>query len=403
MVRVVQKYGGAALSCLDKVRLVARAIRQEYEMGHEVVVIVSALKGVTDDLIKKAESICDDPDRGLLDRLLAMGEQESSILLGLALEGLGIPVVVFSGAEAGIGTTSNPGKAKIVRIDSRLLEESLMDNKVVVVAGYQGVDSEGNVTTLGRGGSDLSAIGLAVSLNADRCDIFTDVDGVYNADPKIVPGAKKISKISFDQMLELATSGAKVMQVRSVECAKKYNMPFSVSSACGEGRGTYVCEGNYDFESFEIVGVTVDKKKVWVQIENVPEQIEFTVLCRRLALLGVGMEMLVYGGSKIAFAVGEEDFPLVEELVGRLNSEQVGCVSVVGSGFSSYPEVMARVVEVLSRQGIEIINVSVSELRITCVVSRDHAELAVKLLHAALELDVHNSEESLLLNDVANF
>lgn len=399
MARIVQKFGGAALSCLERIKVIACEVKNEHDKGNEIVVVVSAQGGVTNELIAKAKHLHETPSARELDMLMATGEQESAALLSIALQGMGVRSVAYTGIEAGILTTSRNGKARIVDINESAVNEELRAGKVVVVAGFQGADDEGCITTLGRGGSDLTAVALGVALKADRCEIFTDVDGVYNADPKVVPEALKIETISFDQMLELTALGAKVMQVRSVECAKKYNMPFVVRSSYCEGSGTLVGEGEGAFESFEIQGVTIDKSQVWVEIDNVGDRFSFPVLCQRLGYLGVGMDMVVYNKEKIEFGVSEEDMVSVRDVVGLCGAELVGRVALIGVGFSSYPEVIAKTVEVLTEEGIEILNINSSELRIACVVRRDDAERAVRALHIAFGL----GNKSLLLNEVVNF
>ncbi|BCI60681.1 aspartate kinase [Solibaculum mannosilyticum] len=395
---IVQKFGGTSVANADRVRNVARIVTDTYRQGHDVIVVVSAQGDTTDDLIEKANEINPKASKREMDMLLAAGEEISISLLAMAIESLGFPVVSMLGWQAGFQTTSVNGNARIKRIDTDRLREALDKRNIVVVAGFQGINRFGDISTLGRGGSDTSAVALAAALQAECCQIYTDVDGVYTADPRKVKNARKLEEITYDEMLELATLGAQVLHNRSVEMAKKYNVDLEVRSSLDPVEGTKVKEV-VNVEKMLIKGVTRDNNIARISIVGVKDQpgIAFKIFSR-LAGAQVNVDIILQsigrdGTKDIAFTVpqsqGEAAMNAIKDM-----AEIVGCkhvhyhdnvskVSVVGAGMESNPGVAARMFEALYDADINIQMISTSEIKISVIINRDMADRAVAAIHDA--------------------
>ena len=387
MALIVQKYGGTSVANPDRIKNVASRVARYRAQGDRVVVVVSAMSGVTDNLIRMAREIMPLPSEREMDMLLATGEQTTIALAAIALHALGVDAVSLTGAQAGIVTDGVHTKAKIQNITPRQVHALLDSGKVVIVAGFQGQTSEGQITTLGRGGSDLTAIALAAALKADLCQIYTDVDGVYTADPRVVKGARKLDEIAYDEMLELASLGAKVMQSRSVEFAKKFGVVFEVRSSLNDNPGTLVKEETKSMEGVVIRGVSLDKNQAKVTIVGVPDKPG--VAARVFKALGDGninVDMIVQNVSHgagtpstdISFTVDKPDLlkatrvirDLQTEVAFRevISDENIGKLSIVGVGMRSHSGVAARVFETLAHIGVNIDMISTSEIKISVVI-----------------------------------
>ncbi|MCC6234065.1 MAG: aspartate kinase [Verrucomicrobiales bacterium] len=402
MALIVQKYGGTSVGNTDRIKNVARRVGEFRARGDQVVVVVSAMSGVTDGLIKLSKEITALPSEREMDMLLATGEQQTIALTAIALHALGIPAVSLTGAQAGIVTDGVHTKAKIQNISPREVHRLLDDGNVVIVAGFQGRTEEGEITTLGRGGSDLTAIALAAALKADLCQIFTDVDGVYTADPRIVPSARKLDEVAYDELLELAGAGAKVMQLRSVEFAKKFGVIFEVRSSLNDNPGTIVKEETRSMEDVVIRGVSLDKNQAKLTVIGVPDQPgRAAKIFRRLGDGAINVDMIVqsasHGGSvratDISFTVDKPDLlkarKVLEELRGEIGfgevqtDEGIGKVSIVGVGMRSHTGVAGKMFEVLATEAINIGMISTSEIKISVVIDLAQGEKAVRALHKA--------------------
>src|ERR1700690_2626331 len=351
MPRIVQKYGGTSVGDVERIRNVAERIKASRGEGHQVVVVLSARAGVTNELIARARSLCPEPSERELDQLLAIGEQESIALMAMALQGISVPAVSYTGAQAGIFTDRVHTKAKIKMINAKPVEKDLAEGRVVIVAGFQGIDEDGHITTLGRGGSDLTAIALAAAIKADRCEIYTDVDGVYTADPRVVKTARKLDEISYDEMLELASSGSKVMQSRSVEFAKKYRVAFEVRSSFNHNPGTLVKEEVSYMEKVVVRGVAADKDQTKVIVSNIADKPGSAARgFRALAGANVNVDMIVqnageHGVANLTFTVPQAETaraaavlkPVLAELGGGEVTvhERIAKLSVVGVGMKT--------------------------------------------------------------------
>jgi aspartate kinase len=399
---IVQKYGGTSVGNTDRIKSVASRVAKTKADGHQVVVVVSAMAGETDRLAKLAHQVSNRPDEREVDLLLSSGERVTSALLALALQELGLPARAFTGRQVGIITDSTHTKARIERIAADRIREALREGVIPVVAGFQGIDEKSDVTTLGRGGSDLTAVALAAALNADSCDIFTDVDGVYTTDPNIVPGAKRMEKISYEEMLEMASLGAKVLQARSVEFAAKYNVPVRVLSSFSDSPGTLVTKEDRDMEQAVVSGVTYDKNQAKITIIGVPDR---PGIAARL-FSGIGQSSIVVdmiiqnvsqdGLTDISFTVPKLDSKKALEIAKSLSKEigargvqltgDIANVSIVGVGMKSHAGVAAKMFSSLAKDGINIMMISTSEIRISCIIDAKYTELAVRLLHDAFEL-----------------
>jgi aspartate kinase len=408
--RTVQKYGGTSLGDLDRIQAVAARVKRRWEQGLNVAVVVSAMSGETDRLLELARSLSGDPDARELDVLLSTGEQVSCALLSLALKEQGVPAVSLLGHQVRIFTDSAHGKARIQSIKVSRIERAFEERKVAVVAGFQGIDSDDNITTLGRGGSDTTAVALAAALGAASCDICTDVDGVYTTDPRICDQAVRLEKISYDEMLELAGLGAKVLQIRAVECAKRYGVKLRVCSSFGDDEGTWVVPEEEGMEEILVSGVAFDRDQAKITVKLVPDTPGLAAsLFGPLAEKGVVVDMIVQnvsadGHTDLTFTVSGEDFSaaakLVQEVAEKVgaggvdSSDTVAKVSVVGLGMRNHAGVAARMFEVLSDAGVNIQMISTSEIKISVVIERDDVDRAVKLLHEAFVEDPGSLAES---------
>lgn len=399
----VQKYGGTSVADIERINHVADRVQKASDQGDKVVVVLSAMSGVTDHLISLAKKASKTPDKRELDVLLATGEQTTAALLAMILKSRGYKAQSFLGFQAGIKTNKVSGKARILDIDCKKIKAAIEDGYIAVVAGFQGADENGSITTLGRGGSDTSAVAIASSLKADVCEIFTDVDGVYTTDPRICTSAKKINKISYEEMLEMAILGAKVLQIRSVEFAKKYNVPIHVRSSFNEEEGTMVVNESSDMESVIVSGITLDMNEARITLKRVPDQPGISAkIFSPLADAGISVDMIIQntrsgGETDLTFTVTKDDFERAKEIskkvakkigaVEILSAEEIAKVSVIGLGMKSHSGVAATMFEALASENINIRLISTSEIRISCVILAKYAELAVRTLHTAFGLD----------------
>jgi aspartate kinase len=402
MALIVQKYGGTSVANTDRIKNVAARVAKYRAQGDRVVVVVSAMSGVTDGLIKMAKDLMPLPSEREMDMLLATGEQTTIALTAIALHSMGVDAVSLTGAQAGIVTDGVHTKAKIQNITPKQVHALLDSGKVVIVAGFQGQTSEGQITTLGRGGSDLTAIALAAALKADLCQIYTDVDGVYTADPRIVKNARKLEEISYDEMLELSSLGAKVMQSRSVEFAKKFGVIFEVRSSLNENPGTIVKEETKSMEDVVIRGVSLDKNQAKVTLVGVPDKPGVAArIFKALADSTINVDMIVQNVSHgagspstdISFTVDKPDLlkatKVIESLRGEVGlrdviaDENIGKLSIVGVGMRSHSGVAAKVFEELALHEINIDMISTSEIKISVIIDLKRGEDAKRLLHAA--------------------
>ena len=402
MALIVQKFGGTSVGNPERIRNVAARVKRTCEAGNQVVVVVSAMSGVTDSLIKLARDVNPTPDEREMDVLLATGEQTTIALTAMALHSLGQKAVSLTGAQAGIVTDGVHTKAKIANITPKRAHEMLAAGNVVIVAGFQGADPEGTITTLGRGGSDLTAIALAAALKADLCEIYTDVDGVYTADPRLVKDARKLDEISYDEMLELASLGAKVMQSRSVEFAKKFKVPFSVRSSMNDNPGTLVKEETRKMEDVVIRGVSVDKNQAKFNIPKVPDRPGIAArVFKALADAHLNVDMIVQhasteGFTDISFTVGKDDLakarrildPIAKEMdAGAVAAvEGIAKLSVVGIGMRSHSGVAADMFETLAANKVNIQMISTSEIKISVVIDAADADRAMNAVHTKFRL-----------------
>jgi aspartate kinase len=403
MARIVQKYGGTSVGTPERITNVARRVKRYHDEGHEMVVVVSAMSGITDQLLGLASQVTDNPSEREIDMLLATGEQQSVALTAMALHGLGCPAISFTGAQAGIETDGVHSKARIRNIAPDRIEKSLRDKQVVIVAGFQGRTEEDTITTLGRGGSDLTAVALAAALKADLCQIYTDVEGVFTADPRVVPDARKIPSISFDEMLELASMGAKVMQSRSIEFAKKFGVVLEVRSSLTDAPGTIIKEETEDMEDVVIRGVSVDRNEAKVTLLRVPDEPgRAATLFQLLSEQAINVDMIIQnvsqnGLANISFTVPQAELGKIRNrLADRIKNdvgaaemlfdEGIAKVSVVGIGMRSHSGVAASTFKVLAEAGINIEMISTSEIKISLILRLDRADEAVRILHSAFNL-----------------
>ena len=404
MALVVQKYGGTSVGDVERIRNVASRVLNTKKQGHDVVVVVSAMAGETEKLIRLAQQITSTPDERELDVLVSTGEQVSIALLAIALKAMGYDAKSYLGFQIKIATDSVFGKARITGIESERILNDLKKGRVVVVAGFQGADESDNITTLGRGGSDTSAVAIAAALKADVCEIYTDVDGVYTTDPNIYPKARKLSKISYDEMLEMASLGAKVLQIRSVEFAKKYNVPIHVRSSFNDNLGTIVCKEDKEMERVVVSGVTYNKNEAKIEIMRVPDVPGVAAkLFKPIADANIVVDMIIQtsstekGHADVAFTVPKSDFTKALQIVGAtvkelggkevVADENIAKVSIVGVGMRSHSNVATKMFSALADEGINIHMISTSEIKISCIIDSKYTELAVRALHDAFELD----------------
>src|SRR6266446_6441390 len=400
---VVQKYGGTSVGSVERIRAVAGRVLRARQQGHQVVVVVSAMAGETDRLLGLAREVAVTPVAREVDTLLATGEMVSSALVTMALRELGCPAESFTGPQGGILTDNAHMQARIKHITTTRLQRALTAGVVPVVAGFQGISEGDDLTTLGRGGSDLTAVALAAALHAELCEIYTDVDGVYSADPNIVPQARRLERISYDEMLEMARLGAKVLQARSVEFAKKYDVPVVVKSSFNEGSGTLVSRPDQDMEQVIVSGVTADKNQAKITLTRVLDRPGIAAkLFGRIATANIVVDMIIQNASEggltdISFTVSRSDaqqtLALAHQSLVDLGAEEatlqtnIAKVSIVGVGMQSHAGVAARMFEVLAAESINILMISTSEIKISCVIEDKYTELAVRVLHDAFQLD----------------
>lgn len=395
----VQKYGGTSVGSIERIRHVAEKVRSARQRGHDLVVVVSAMAGETNRLLGLAHEISEIPDDREKDVLLASGEQVSVALLTLALREMGQPARSFLGHQVRIETDSAYGKARIRNIDSTKILEALKRDEVVVVAGFQGVDEEDNITTLGRGGSDTSAVALAAFLNAEACEIYTDVEGVFTTDPGICADAKKLNRISYDEMIELASTGAKVLEIRSVEFAKKFSVPVHVRSTFNDVEGTWVVQEDETMDEMLVSGVSYDKNEAKVTLVRVPDRPGLAAqVFGPIADAHIVVDMIIQNASEdgttdLTFTVSKADHKkavaIVEKAVPAVHAQgikvdtNIAKISAVGVGMRTHAGVAAKMFEVLAREGINIQMISTSEIKISVVVDAKYTELAVRVLHDA--------------------
>jgi aspartate kinase len=400
---IVQKYGGTSVANPDFIANVANRVVREWRHGNRMVVVLSAMAGETDRLIRLARELSEDPDPRELDVLLATGEQVTVSLFSLFLRGQGVPAASLLSHQARIYTDRAYGRARIIGIDTARIREELKKNRIVTVAGFQGVDEVGNITTLGRGGSDTTAVAIAASLKADLCEIFTDVDGIYTTDPRIYAKARKLERISYDEMLELASLGAKVLEIRSVGFAKRYQVPLRVRSTFSTDPGTLVTVEDKDMEDIPVSGVAFSQNDARVTITRVPDRPGIAVrLFRPVAQANIVVDMIIQntsidGYTDLTFTVPKGDLkktlqlvkPVAKEIAAEqvLSDEHIAKVSIVGVGMKNNAGVAAKMFEALSQAGINILMISTSEIKISCIIEDKYGELAVRVLHDTFGLE----------------
>jgi aspartate kinase len=398
MALIVQKYGGTSVGSLERMRAVAARVAASRRAGDDVIVVVSAMAGETNRLLGLASDLASQPTEREVDVLLSTGESASAALVSIALEQIGVPARSFLGHQVRIDTDSAFGKARIRRIDDEHLRSALAAGKTAVVAGFQGVDEASNITTLGRGGSDTSAVAVAAAVKADVCEIYTDVDGVYTADPRICPKARKLERISYDEMLELASLGAKVLQIRSVEFAKRYAVPVHVRSSFDDSTGTWVVREEEGMEQVLVSGVTLDRDQAKIILRAVPDRPGLAArIFGPIAAANIVVDMIIQnasaaGDTDVTFTVAKGDarraMALVEGMGKEIGARDVSCdsdvvkVSVVGLGMRSHAGVAATTFDTLAHEGINIQMISTSEIKISVVIDAKYGELAVRALHA---------------------
>lgn len=403
MALIVQKYGGTSVGTTERIRAVARRLIARKAVGDEVVAVVSAMGQMTDELVELAAEICADPPDREMDMLLSTGEQVSIALLAMAIHAQGYDAVSFTGPQVGIVTDPVHGKAKIQAVRADRVLEALRDGKIVIVAGFQGVTEDGQITTLGRGGSDTTAVAVAAGIDADVCEIYTDVDGVFSADPRIAPAARKIDAISYDEMLEMAASGAGVLQLRSVEFARNHGVVIHCRSSFSDSPGTIVKEADETMEQAIISGVTHDTSEAKITIRDVPDRpgVAATVFTR-MAEANVNVDMIIQnvsedGSTDISFTAPKTDLArakkAAEDVVAELEArtwsvdESIAKVSLVGAGMKTHPGVAAQMFRSLADAGVNIDMISTSSIRISCVVEGEKVGTAVRALHTSFGLD----------------
>ncbi len=400
---IVQKYGGSSVATPERIQKVAERVGRYHRKGHSVVVVVSALGDTTDDLLELAAKITKTPSARELDMLMSTGEQISVSLLAMALHELKCDAISFTGAQVGILTDSSHTRARILDIKTKRILEELKRKHVVIVAGFQGINDRFEITTLGRGGSDLTAVALAKALKADACEIYTDVEGIYTTDPRLVVEAQKINAISYEEMLEMASAGAQVMQSRSIEVAGKYDIPIHVRSSFSDKEGTWIVKEDKSMEDVLIRGVSVNKDEAKLTVSGVPNYPGVAAgIFRTLADVGINVDMIIQNigqssDTDISFTVPRSEADKAVTVLKKAQKKigfkalsqdlNMAKVSVVGIGMRSHAGVAAQMFEVLGENKINIEMISTSEIKISCVVKRTDAEKAVKLLHNHFKLD----------------
>jgi aspartate kinase len=412
-VLIVQKYGGTSVGSIDRMKNVAARCLASQRQGHQVAVVVSAMSGETNRLLELTRQLQEDPNDREVDVIISTGEQVSVGLVALAIRAAGGKARSFLGHQCKIVTDSSFARARIVSIDSQPIKDALAHGEIAVIAGFQGVDEKGNITTLGRGGSDTTGVAIAAALGADACEIYTDVDGVYTTDPNVVPSARKIDRISYEEMLELASLGAKVLQIRSVELGMKYGVRIHVRSSFSDVEGTWVVPEETSMEKVVVSGVTASKDEAKITLEDLPDSPGIAArVFAPLAEANISVDMIVQnqaydGTTDLTFTVPKGDrkrsvallTEKVPDLVGkegeRVSFDDETCkVSVVGVGMRSHAGVAKTMFELLSKEGINIQLISTSEIKISCVIARKYAELAVRTLHDGFGLSLPPSERA---------
>jgi len=402
MALVVQKYGGTSVGTTERIKNVAKRIIKTYDAGNDLIVVVSAMSGETNKLVALANEICEIPDGREYDVLVATGEQVTIGLLAMCLKSMGYKAKSYQGWQVPIITDSSCTKARIESIDDKNIRADLKEGTIVILAGFQGIDAKNNVTTLGRGGSDTSAVAIAAALNADVCEIYTDVDGVYTTDPNVCKEARKMEKISYDEMLELASLGAKVLQIRSVEFAKKYNVDVHVRSSLNENTGTMVTKEDKEMEGILVSGVAYDKNEAKIAVMGVPDKpgIAATILSA-LSNANISVDMIVQnvsseGLTDFTFTVTKADLKqaqiitneIAKEIQARqvISDENISKISIVGLGMRSHAGVATQMFTALAKDGINIQMISTSEIKISVIIDEKYTELAVRLMHETFGL-----------------
>ena len=404
MALVVQKYGGTSVANIERIRAVAGRIAARTKAGDQIVVALSARSGDTDRLLKLGHEVCANPDPRELDALVATGEQITIALLSIALNDMGVDAISMTGYQAGIMTDRCYGQARISWIETAPIMEKLNEGKVVVVAGFQGFDDEGNITTLGRGGSDTTGVALAAALGAEVCEIYTDVEGVFTADPNVYSKARKLEKISYEEMLEMASMGAKVLHLRSVEFGMKYHVPIMVLSSFTDAPGTLVTKEDEDMEKVVVSGITYNKGEARVTVTEVPDIPGMAAkIFQPLSEELINVDLIIQGSgsipgrANISFTVPKPDFERTMKIVQGVSKEidaghvhgnpNIAKVSVIGLGMRSHSGVASRMFAALSRENINLKMIATSEIKISCIIDEKYTELAVRVLHDAFELD----------------
>ena len=399
---LVQKFGGSSVANVDRIKNVARRVVSYRKKGWKLVVVVSALGDTTDELIELAGQITSEPPAREMDMLLSTGEQISCSLLAMAIEELGYDAISFTGGQVGIMTDQTHTKAKIVDISGGRIRKALQEGRIVIVAGFQGVTQDQDITTLGRGGSDLTAVALAKAIGARTCEIYTDVEGVYTTDPRIVPEARKLNQITYDEMLEMASLGAQVMQARSIEVAKKFDIPIHVRSSFSAAEGTLILKEADKMEDFVISGVTLNKNEAKVTVCDVPDKPGIAAkLFRELSREGINVDTIVQNVSRtgftdVSFTVSLADLSKTKKVMEKFSSKiragkvledkDIARVSIVGVGMKTHPGVAAGMFEALAQKKINIGMITTSEISISCIIRKKDAEKAVKSIHAKFGL-----------------
>lgn len=406
---IVQKYGGTSVANLDRIRNVAERVAEYKRAGHDLVVVVSAMAGETDRLINLAKSITENPPLRELDMIVSTGEQVTSALLAITLQAMGYKARAFLGYQIPIYTTDLFTKARIKEIKVDTIKSALARDEIVVVAGFQGVTEGGDITTLGRGGSDTTAVALAAALKADLCEIYTDVEGVYTADPRIVPKARKLAKVSYEEMLEMASSGAKVLEMRSVELAMIYKVPLVVRSSFSRANGTLITEEDEEMEKVLVSGITYNRNEARISIYGVPDVPGVAAkIFGPIGNAGIIVDMIIQtarpdGKADLTFTVPRTDFKQAMEIVKKIAEElkaervegddSIAKVSIIGAGMRTHSGVATKMFETLAKHGINIMMISTSEIKISCVIDEKFTELAVRALHEAFQLEGEVKEE----------
>jgi len=399
---IVQKFGGSSVANIDRIKKVAERVASYRRKGHKLVVVVSALGDTTDELIELVNQITDEPPEREMDMLLSTGEQVSVAILAIALDKLGFGAISFTGAQVGITTDSSHTRARILSIEASRIQEELKKGNIVIVAGFQGITPKHDITTLGRGGSDLTAVALAKTLNADMCEIYTDVDGVYTGDPRLIKNAKKIDEISYDEMLEMASLGAQVMQARSIEVAKKYDIPIHVRSSFSNNKGTMIIREVKRMEDVSVRGVTLNKNETKITICDVPDRPGIAAkIFKKIATSGINVDMIVQNVSHtritdLSFTVPTASAARAVKITKQLSSkigageivedQNVARISIVGVGMKSHPGVAAKMFDSLAKIKVNIEMISTSEISISCIINKKFAEKAMKTIHKQFNL-----------------